>query len=1285
MIEHEIIKQYPSLVARPYLLIKDDIQRKDMQRFWFENTISFLAVLSAAELVQFYKELKGKEEKTEKDIESIKSLQDHKSLTMVGLEHMSLGKWVMMLRETTKTLREYNAAKTIPELVEFYHGKKGKNNAKLIDKLVSIRNDDAHGNPIPEDKLKIELDKRQQLIDGLLGELDFLSNYNLILPENIEIEGSKQFYICKEFIGNGIVNTKQTFDFAPNLSEVMLVNKTQKEGRINLSPLLLYLGVQNEENNFLGIFSKFSSKDGTEAKYLNLDGSAVIDLVNFGQENEVDLISERQSYSEIYSDPESFQVNLNVEMKFEDASVNIKEESNFSIIIDNSKSTDIEEARIVLDVPNHIQIISPIECKEASNVSYVDQSIVVEFDSIEENKKITIAPIVFTVLEQGSYSIDSGRVLYGFYKSIADKESGQLTEEDIQFDSVAIEASDPNSHDKMIPVVNVNKGFVDADDNPIQNVRIGEDFIFKIIVTNIGFSSAKNVLVDLVFPDNINLKQGKETISIGQLNPFESRTFKYVLNSHIPNVYTITMQNILYMDSKGGRYTTRCADDHFIIVRSDLVKEFVYTVKEHIDDLYIDEEEKKSMISMVKSLTEAIGIDAEQTYREAETEAVIKIIRELVEKTVTKKELKVSERIYEEGKRDSKITNSEPRKFLVFSSREMPFFAINLSKSYEPEFFALRTNINKRFDKVNSKQAVVKEGSYTLDNCIDFSEIKYSEKYGKAFFSQWLNIVLTRLSKEYITWKKLSDVIGKLYGGPLTYLSGQYSKYYEDSASPESGTRANFVFIDRENPQSYFITFDVSPSSNFKEVMKIHMNSKKYFLFLDGIRRSQRAELNNARLYDSKILSYYVQNNGTNKLTKLPSIKAFVKDEKSFNETKEHARNLWNHLCLSYSLDLLENDDFKDQNYMDEMKQFVVSLFDRGFALRKNNKHDDMLDIYPLKYFEPHTATERDCIGFIKKYHKSWQIFLDFLEDDVDDTMLAGLSLISSNTVSDKVRWVKSDIQNTEQFNLITQTILKQATLYEPEKLTIWPKKLQRTMILNHGQTDTGFFIILKRILAGENTYVEILEEFKLIHLEQELDRTLKRNELFETEAGYESPFVIEGIDENMTISYQEHLGETLKAMYEEDQSFSYLEEGSALFRIYSKMIVQNYELLASISPHPQGMLFKSFKDLNNSYFKKYELLISPLKNKMVRFSFNFEDCSEELDDILQNPYMELLSRFTGEPDIERYGRNKQHLRISLLHKYDDFQQDLAGIQNIQKEFFDGAIEIAKQVSVENR
>jgi hypothetical protein len=1266
MIEQEIIKQYPSLVARPYLLIKDDLQRKDMQRFWFENTISFLAVLSAAQLVQFYKELKSKEGKSEKDLEIIKSIQEHKSLTMVGLEHMALGKWVMMLRETTKFLLELNAANTISELVDFYHGKNGKNNAKIIDKLVSIRNDDAHGNPIPEDKLNAELDKRQQLIDSLLQELSFLKDYQLILPEKLEIEGSKQFYICKRFVGASIVNSKETFDFSPQLSEVMLVNETKKDARLALSPLLLYLGVQDDENNFLGIFSKYASKDATEAKYLNLDGSSTIDLVNFGQDQELDLISEKQSYSEIYSDPESFQVNLDIEMKLEESIINIKEESSFSLTLENRKSTDIEEMKLVLNIPKNIDLLDPLPENENYKIAYVDNQLTLEFSSFEDNANIKIEPVKFSVSEQGSYNFDSGQVLYSYFRSLADAESGQLTDEDVQFDGNTIEVRDPNSRDKMVPVINISKGFVDDNGTPIQSVKIGDDFVFRVHVSNIGFSSAKDVTIDLVFPDNVSLKQGKETIKLGQLNPFEEKIFKYVLTSHVPDIYTISMQNVLYSDSQGVRYATRCADDHFVIVRSDLIKEFVYDVKAHIDDLYIDEEEKANISQMIETLDASIDIQAYEVYKEAETEAVINIVRELIDRVAAKKELKVVERVYEEGKRDKKITGMKPRKFLVYSTKEMPFFAINLSKGYEPEFFALKTNIDKRFDKISLKQAMVTDKSYTLDHCIEFSEIKYNEKYGKNFFSQWLNIVMTRFEKEYLIWKDLTTKISKYYGFNLQYISGQFGAY--PSSSIESGVRGSsmITLMDRENSQNYFVGFEVKPTKSYKEVMGKMLEEKPFIKFLNETIDSKMK----TRFYNSENLSYYIHNAKSDRITRIPSVNQFVKDEKTMIDMLNSVKDTWNHLCLSNSLNLLESEEFKDQKFLKEMKQFVHDLFKKGFSLRSNAKNSDMLDIYPLKHFKPHTATEKDCIGFIKKNYSSWQIFMDFFVDEIDDALLEQLSLINSTIVSDKVRWIKTDIQTIEQFILATDSILKQADIFQPSQLAIWPHSLQKEMIINHGQSDSGFFIILQYLLSGTTNYLKIKEKLQVLQLDKELDRTLQRAEQFETDAGYEAPLYTEGSDDTMIVKYKPFLENSLKEMYEADARFDYLEDGPALFRIYSQQIASAYEDLAGRAPHPQGVLYRGFKDIQSKFFKKYELVISPIKDKQIIFYLLIDNCKEQIDDKVQTVFKEIAKQLGIELEISRSGGKKQHVKVVHIYKFNDFSNDLEAIQEFTNNFF---------------
>ena len=1268
----ELINKFPGPVARPYLLIKDDLQRKDMQRFWFENTISFLAILSAAELVRYYQELKqeaieaGDNEKAATLREKISEIQNNKSLTMVGLEHMALGKWVMMLRETTRVLQEYGAAKTVPEIVEFYHGKHGKENAKIIDTLVSIRNDDAHGNPIPEEKLSKELDRRQEMIDSLTKQLSFMENYQLILPEKLEIEGSSQYYICRQFIGNGVVSTKQNFDFSPRLSEVMLLNKKVNSAPLFLDPLLLYLGVQDEENNFIGIFSKFTSKDKTEAKYLNLDGSANIDLINFGQENGLDLIKERQPYDEIYSDPESFQANLDVRLILETDNLQVDETGSFSLEITNKKSTDIEEARVVLTLPGNFEIVNVDELKdpkETLDIEVKNGQLVIALSQIEDDTTIDIPAIKFKISEQGTFTIDDGVLFYSYYKTLADKESGNLTEEESSFGGAVIEVLDPNSRDKMLPVINVNKEFVDTEGNPVKNVKIGEDFIFRVTVTNIGFSSAKDVLIDLVFPSHLNLRKGKETIRLSLLNPFEDRTFEYVLNSKIPDIYTLSMQNIVYSDLHGRRYKTACADEHFIIVRSDRIKEFTYMIRDHIDDLYIDEDEKKNISQMIDDLKSSTGIDAYKIYQEAETEAVINIIRELIEKTAKKRNLSYVESIYEERKRDSKITNVPPRKFLVFSSKEMPFFAVNLSKGYEPEFYALRTTIDKRFDKVKVKQAVVGEGSYTLDHSVDFSEIKYDKNYGmKHFFSQWINIVITRFSREYLTWRRIVDELSKFHNSTFSYQSGAF---VTNQNLEEGEARSSAIFIDRENPMKYYIAYDASPTTNYKEVIQNTLCDKPYFTFLN------ESMSDKTRLYDSRDLSYYRRKSDSGRITKTPAITVQLRNpDDSLDDVMSRTRELWESLCLAHSLNLLEREPFNHvKNYTDKMREFTFKLHEKGFAFRENTKNHEMLDIYPVRDFLPKSAQERDCIGFIKKYYSNWQIYLDFFEDIVDENLKEYLKLDSSPYVADRVRWIYTNIGDEEQFDLITQTILRQADIFKPSSLAIWPKRMQKSMIMAHGQTDSGFFILLKNLTAGKTAYREILDDFKSYDMEMELDRTLQQNELFESKAGYESPLLIEGSLEDRTIRIKPFLDDTLSEMSKEKPKFDYMEEGPALFRIYSIRIAQAYPPLKKRKPGASGFLDFS-KRIKSKITNICWIGINPIKGKTIEFYAIYKNCSKDNEKLISDSYKKSNEGFYEKLVFERSGHKKQHYRVSYKYIFEDFDMELDNIRETGSVFF---------------
>lgn len=572
--------------------------------------------------MQVYNELQDQEDSTDKDQELIKSISEHASLTNVGLEHMSLGKWVMMLRETTKVLNENNFDSfiVIPELVAFYHGKHGKDNAKLIDKLVSIRNNDAHGEPIPDHKIQSELDQRQKIIDQLIERLDFLQNYEIILPESFEVKGTKQAYLCKEFKGNAAIISEREFNFSPALGEVMVYNQKQNKS-LTLSPLILYLGVQESEKSFLGVFSKFTSSDNKKGKYLNLDGSAEINLECFGGDQDINLIAQRVAYNAIFSDPESYQGNLQISAEFDESSVTKGVESSFIIKVENTRSIDLYNFKLMLDLPKQMSGIVLQEYKDVK-LELVNQQLLVTTDKLD-NETTQELKIQFELDSQGLFELKSSMAFYQFHRNENDRQNDVLSDAEMEdFIANQIMCEDPNTVDRLQPVININKHFINTRGENIGHIKIGEDFIFELAVKNIGFSSAKEIAIDLVIPEFLNLKDGKETIKIKQLNPFEQKLFQYVFVSKKPGLYTLTMQNIIYSDISGTRFSTRLSDDYFIIVQSDRKKQFVYSVNDHIEDLFIDDKEKENIYHMIDDISDALEIDGKKLYQEAETEGL---------------------------------------------------------------------------------------------------------------------------------------------------------------------------------------------------------------------------------------------------------------------------------------------------------------------------------------------------------------------------------------------------------------------------------------------------------------------------------------------------------------------------------------------------------------------------------------------------------------------------------------------------------------------------------------
>lgn len=1233
----ELVKNYPSLISRAYILIENNEQKKDIQRFWFENTISFLAIVASANLVQEYNKVKIKENLTSDDEKIITTLQNHPSLTNIGFEHMSLGKWVGCLRESIKAFENVKFKNTLmTALSKFY-----KESEKSINNLVTIRNADAHGEPIAKDKLDDELSKRQALIDNIVNSLSFLSNYELILPEKLQIEDGDAFYLSKIFKGNETINTKISFPFNIQAGEVILCDKEKKEV-ISLTPYILYLGLEHSDKPFLGLFSSYSNKEQTIGKYLNLDGNANIDFNNFSKIINSDLFKTRQSFVEIYSDPEKYSPNFDIKLKFNEDRVEVNKESSFELILDNKKSIDLHNLNISINIPSNMEIIS-------EDITFKDARLNFSIDALsdDEIKK----EIKFKIKEQGSYFLNSGICEFEYYDSDANKEIEKITQSSVELNGAEVECFDPNSRDKMLPVININRNFLDENGKTISNIKIGDKFIFSLSIKNIGFSSAKNVMIDLIFPQNLNLEDGKETIILSELNPNEIKTFQYVLYSKVPDIYNLSMQNVTYSDLNDTKYSTQCADDYYIIVRSDIKKEFSYRIEEFLEDLYIDEEELIVIDKEIEKLSQ-IDENAKEFYEKSETNAVIQNLRKMILKSASKQELEVREFIYEEGNRDSKITNEERRKFLVFAIGRFPFFAINLSKRYNPTFHSICSNIDKIKGYEVKKGFAVVENSYTLDYYIDYADIKYDEKYGRSFFSTWIGQSLNRMQNQYLKWNEITNKIDHFFNksnNQFKYLSGKLFKEMESNEVDTEGSISEITTFLNRIENKLYISYKNASSSTYKKMIKEFQEKNDDIVFINN-------GIHSRDYYDGESLSYYETYTNENKVSSRVSVVKKITKKFDSEDLLNEAKNLWYKLCHIHSYELLE-EILKDKVDVEKFSIFIDKLYEKGFALRENKKYPNkIIEIYPMKYFNPHQADYKDIVCFLiigRKLRFDFRIYDSSLHHEK-------LKLQKSVLITTTIFSPSITIEEEEDLDIATELMLKNIEKYTPNKNSIIPKEMQKDFLIQIGQYEDGFFELCKVITLD----VTNIEELNNIFIENNFNdgeayKFIKRLDKIALELNIVEPFFFYD-DESIEINpiYED----TIQLMKEEKENFEFFEQDSLVYKKrLVKEVSKNYKPLYSRNPHTQTGELYIFKNIKNNYFKRYCKTISIKKDKLA-IEMILQECDpnkiEELNDI-----------FNFDEVNEFYFKEKNN--FYFIYREYDFDTNIEILQDSCKEFYE--------------
>lgn len=1193
---NELVSKYPSLIARPYFLIKDNSQKKDIQRFWFENTMSFLAVVSSSILIKHYTNLKAKEELSVDEEKILEQLKNNPSLTNVGFEHMSLGKWVGCLRESIKAFNNAGfKSELMTKLDTFY-----KAQEKNINKLVSIRNADAHGEPIPEEKLKEELDKRQILIEEIIKDLGFISEYDLILPEKLEIENGKPVYLSKIFKGNEIINSKLDLSFNLNLLEVVFVDKNQNE-YINLTPYILYLGVAQSDKNFLGIFSSYINKEQTQAKYLNIDGNGIIDWYKFSEIIDNDLFKIRQNFIEIYSDPAKYTPSLNMRLEFDENSIILDQISSFKIIFDNKKGITLYNLNTIINIPSNMEIIS-------NDVKVENSRIKLEIEKIED--EIIEKEIEFKIKEQGTFVVSDGFCEFEYYESESDKDFNQKTTTLIELNGNEVECIDPKSRDKMIPVININRKFINTQGEKISSVKIGEEFIFSIEVTNIGFSSAKNVSIDLTFPENLNLKDGKEIIILDNLNPQETKIFQYVLTSKVPNVYNISLQNITYYDLNHKKYTTQCADDYYIIVRSDLLKEFKFKIEEFIEDLYIDEDEQKEIDKTIKEIEEKLEIDGNKFYKESEYEAVINIIRKIVEKTAIKKDIVINESIYQENQKEAKYITENPRKFLVYSVGEFPFFAINLDNM---EFYGMRTPINKRFNRVKENPAIVNDTGFMLNHMVNYDTVRNTEEYSVPFFNQWINMILSKIQKEYLVFKEIVNKIEKTFNTTLIF---KREAFYGDFVS---------VLKDKINPNTYIVAFASYSRESIKQnknLMQLNYDKlTKANLYLTRKRNTQYESY----LDEPERLSYYHKK--SSKQTFIPAIEVKIKSIEDVDKIINKAKELYKELWYIKSLDIFnENEGYKE---------FITKLYKKGFGLRDRNENNWGLK-YEIVNMDDYLvkSNSEDAIGYIEPKNKGYDIYIRAY-DSVEKIK----EYINIRTFSWKHRMPLYLLQirqpKEEVLEEVFEYILEVAESYSKEKLFVLPKPIQKELILGLANIEYG---VLRTFLAYAEGKTKVEEVSKYFPIEEEFYYFIRRNEKLENEYKILPIF---NIDDRVEINkVYVDIYERLK---EEKPDFNYLTEGFGYYRLVSLHLRPLINIRLNIG---EAWLDKTIS-VKLDLFKRLVPEIAYKKGGIFYIKLGFKNVSDP------DKFIELVNNFNFKIEIEANVSNVKNNTHMVLKSKD--------------------------------
>ena len=644
----------PSIFAVPYAATCAEDKkplRREYQRVALEYALGFNAAVC---LCAFYAERMDRLSTQAEDAGGGKPLD---ALTL-NLSQMSLGTWNAIGREVSKKLARESDLKIVGEIHRIYHGR-GKKWTGWVNELIKLRNSDAHGHVIGEDKLKAALDKRQELLNSVLEGMDFYRDFKVIVPYDVEVKDGKTTTICRGFYSTR-EHMLEIDDLPEGVGTFTPYLYHEASGQIlDLSPMVVCHAKHGDPKNIgLFLYSKTTHRKAGNLHYNTYDASmdvkaAVVEATGGFPAPET-VCRSFASFRVHVEDPKWIhqkQPSLKIGRGFERSRIGPGEDATMTVSVSNGGDEAAEDIHLEFDFPRGGFVYVDETGREAKAGA---SPITCVIPSLAPGERWSES-FRFRPIDSGQYEFQEVTLTYS-YVDYKNEEIRPCLKQEINVETappMIYEVYNPDDPDSHVPILNLHLSY------DKETPTIGERIAMNLDVKNIGRSVANDVDICILPPkERMQLVSGSPNWT-GSINPGETVPIQFVLRPKKPGIFAMKMRDIIYRNQEGDLFITNSYEDYKILVRDDAVVSYRFLMQDIWKDLVLDDDEKDQIRLFDKKFKDI----PEAKKLEIRSEAQINRLRELVGKVAEREQKNVAE-----------IATSERIAFCLGST---PFFLID--------------------------------------------------------------------------------------------------------------------------------------------------------------------------------------------------------------------------------------------------------------------------------------------------------------------------------------------------------------------------------------------------------------------------------------------------------------------------------------------------------------------------------------------------------------------------------------------------------------------------------